>query len=88
MTDITVLVGVIGAVIAILTYFAGVKRTSNGDIEKRARFEGNIEAKLDELLKSIDKLESKLDKSTDDLYSEIKRQIAEHEKRYHNDASK
>lgn len=80
-TDI--LIAFIGVIIAVLTYFAGAKRTSNADVEKRAYFEGEIKAKLDQLLTSFEKLEMKLSKNTDELYSEISKQIAEHERRYH-----
>lgn len=84
MTDITVLVGIIGLGIAILTYFAGQKHQSNKDVEKRAYFEGTITAKLDQLISRFDKLEEKLSNSTSELYDEINIKITEHEKRYHN----
>lgn len=81
--ELTIIIAVIGVVLSILTYFAGVKRNSNTDVEKRARFEGEIKAKLDQLILSVEKLENKLTRNTDELHAEIKRQIAEHERRYH-----
>lgn len=83
--DSNVVIAVIGVVLAILTYFAGVKKSSNAETEHRARFEGEIKAKLDQLNHSFEKLEAKLDKSADSLNGEIKRQITEHERRYHSD---
>ena len=80
-----IIIALTGLVIAILTYFAGVKKSSNAATEQRARFEGEIKAKLDQLNRSFEKLEAKLDKSSDSLYDEIKRQIAEHERRYHDE---
>jgi hypothetical protein len=80
---ITVVVGVIGCVIAVLTYFAGLKKNSNFDVEKRAHFEGTIEAKLDQLIKTVDKLDQKLTRNTSELYTEIDQKIEQHEKRYH-----
>ena len=84
MNDITVLVGLIGVAIAILTYFAGQKKTSTDDAAKRARFEGEISAKIDILIGRFDKLEEKLSNSTSELYDEIDARIKEHEMRYHN----
>ena len=77
-------IGVFSLLIAVLSYFAGSKRSSNSDVEKRARFEGEIKAKLDQLLLSVEKLEQKLTRNTTELHDEIKRQMAEHERRYHN----
>jgi len=82
--EITVLVGIIGAVIAICTYFAGQKNQSVKDTEKRAYFEGTVNTKLDTLIERFDKLEEKLSASTSDLYDEIDKKIKEHEERYHN----
>ena len=83
--DTNIIIAVIGVVIAILTYFAGVKKSSNAETEQRARFEGEIKAKLDQLNRSFEKLEAKLDKNADDLYTEIHKRISEHERRYHNE---
>lgn len=77
------IIAAVGLVLSVLTYFAGVKRTSNADVEKRARFEGQIEAKLDQLIKQVSKLEEKLSQNKDELYAEIKERIEEHERRYH-----
>lgn len=82
--EITVLVGIIGVVIAVCTYFAGQRNQSVKDTEKRAYFEGMVNTKLDTLIDRFDKLEEKLTSSTSDLYDEIAKQISEHEKRYHN----
>lgn len=81
--EITVVVAVIGVILSVLTYFAGVKKTSNGEVEKRAYFEGSITAKLDQLIKSVESLENKWAKNKEDLYSEIETQITQHERRYH-----
>lgn len=83
--EITVLVAVIGCVITVISYFAGVKKSSTAEVEKRAYFEGEIKAKLDQLLTSFDKLEAKLSKNTDELYAQITKEIEEHERRYHKD---
>lgn len=80
---ISVIIAAIGCVIAVLTYFAGQKKASNGEIEKRARFEGEITAKLDQLIKSFDKLDAKLTRNTGELHEEIDKKILEHERRYH-----
>lgn len=80
---LTVFIAILGAVLSVLTFFAGSKRNSNTDVEKRARFEGEIKAKLDQLLQSVEKLENKLTRNTGELHAEIKRQIEEHERRYH-----
>lgn len=83
-SELTIIVGIIGVVLAIATYFAGQKNQSNDDVEKRAYFEGTITAKLDQLISRFDKLEEKLTASTSELYDEINAKINEHEKRYHN----
>lgn len=83
--DTNILIALVGAVIAVLTYFAGIKKSSNAETEQRARFEGEIKAKLDQLNRSFEKLESKLDKTADDFYTEIDKRISEHERRYHNE---
>ena len=51
---ITVAVAIIGCIISILTYFAGQKKVSNDDVEKSAFFQGEITAKLDQLIKTVD----------------------------------
>ena len=81
---ITAVVAVIGCVLSVLTYFAGQKKTSNVEVEKRARFEGEITAKLDQLIKAFDKLEAKLTRNTGELHDEIDKKILDHERRYHN----
>ena len=81
--EIAVVVGIIGAVVAVLSYFAGQKNQSNNDVEKRAYFEGTVTAKLDQLIDRFDKLEEKLQNSTSALYDEIDEKIKEHEMRYH-----
>lgn len=75
--------GVIGIVIGVVGYFAGQKKQSNDEVQKRAYFEGEIKAKLDQVLTALEKLETKLSKNTDELYTEINKRIAEHERRYH-----
>lgn len=81
----TVFTGISGIVLSVLSYFAGAKKQSNEDVGKRAYFEGEIHAKLDQLINSFEKLEAKLSKNTDDLYAAIHNEIKEHEKRYHNE---
>ena len=83
--DTNILIALVGAIIAVLTYFAGIKRSSNAETEQRARFEGEIKAKLDQLNRSFEKLESKLDKTAEDFYTEIDKRISEHESRYHHE---
>lgn len=83
--DTNILIALVGAVIAVLTYFAGIKKSSNAETEQRARFEGEIKAKLDQLNRSFEKLESKLDKTAEDFYTEIDKRISEHERRYHHE---
>lgn len=78
-----IIIAVIGVLLAILSYFAGQKTQSNTDVEKRAYFEGEIKAKLDQLIKRFDNMEEKLSKRTAELHQEIDKSIAEHEKRYH-----
>ena len=78
------IVAVIGVIIAILTYFAGQKKSSNADVEKSAFFQGEITAKLDQLIKTVDKLDQKLTRNTGELHEEIDKKITEHERRYHN----
>ena len=81
---ITVAVAIIGCIISILTYFAGQKKVSNDDVEKSAFFQGEITAKLDQLLKTVDKLDQKLTRNTGELHEEIDKKILDHERRYHN----
>lgn len=78
------IVAVIGVIVAILTYFAGQKKTSNADVEKNAFFQGEITAKLDQLIKTVEKLDQKLTRNTGELHEEIDKKITEHERRYHN----
>lgn len=78
-----IIIGVIGVIIAVLTYIAGTKKTSNEEVEKRAYFEGQIGAKLDQVLHSLEKLESKVSKNTEELYNTIEKRIEEHERRFH-----
>lgn len=82
--ELTVAIAITGIVLSIMTFFAGAKKTSNADVEKRARFEGEIKAKLDQLIKSVEQLEDKLSRNKNELYAEIRRQIQEHERHYHN----
>ena len=82
--EITVVVGIIGALIAVLSYFAGVKKSSNEDVEKRAYFEGQVTEKLDQLMHRFDRLEEQLSNNTSELYDEIAKQVEKHEERYHN----
>lgn len=84
---ISVIIAVIGCVLSVLTYFAGQKKASNEDVEKSAFFQGEITAKLDQLIKSVDKLEQKLTRNTGELHAEIDKKIADHERRYHNAGS-
>lgn len=80
---VTIIVGVVGAIIAVITYFAGEKKASKGEVAERARFEGNVEATLKQILLRLDGLDAKLTRNTTELYDEIDKRIAEHEKRYH-----
>lgn len=81
--DNNILIAAIGAVVSVLTYFAGIKKSSNAETEQRARFEGEIKAKLDQLNRSFEKIESRLDKTANEFYAEIDKRISEHERRYH-----
>ena len=81
--SITVLVAVVGCVLSCISFWVGQKKVTGEEAAKRARFEGMIDEKLNNLIKSVDKLDSKLSKSTTELYDEIDKRIAEHEKRYH-----
>ena len=80
---ISAIVGIVGVVIGVVGYFGGQRKQSNDEVQKRAYFEGEIKAKLDQVITTLEKLENKLSKNTDELYTEISKQIAEHEKRYH-----
>lgn len=80
-TTITIIVGLGGLILAVMTYIAGTKKTG----EERARFEGMVEEKLDRLQVSLDKLEERLSKNTTELYDEIDQKIHEHEERYHHE---
>jgi hypothetical protein len=81
---ITIAVAIIGCVVSILTYFAGQKRTSNNDVEKSAYFQGEMSAKIDQVIKNLEKLDSKLTRNTGELHDEIDKKILDHERRYHN----
>lgn len=83
MTTGEIIIAVLGVVLATLTYFAGVKKTSNDDVAERARFEGSMSTKLDMLFKRFDKLEDSISRNISELYSEIDKKIKEHEERYH-----
>lgn len=80
---VTIIVGIVTAVVSIVSYFAGEKKTSKGEVAERARFEGNVEATLKQILLRLDGLDAKLTRNTTELYDEIDKRIAEHEKRYH-----
>ena len=69
--------------ISVCTYFAGQKKNSNADVEKSAFFQGEITAKLDQLIKTVDKLDQKLTRNTGELHEEIDKKILDHERRYH-----
>lgn len=77
--------GAIGVIVGVVGYFAGQRKTSNAEVEKRARFEGSMEAQLKQVIEKLDKIEDKLSKNTDALYAEIDKAISEHERRYHSD---
>lgn len=77
------LVGVIGIVLSIISHFNSEKKNSNTETEKYAFFQGEMTAKIDQLIHAVEKLDAKLSKNTDDLYNEISEKISEHEKRYH-----
>ena len=81
---ITVAIAIVSCIISILAYFAGQKKTSNDDVEKSAFFQGEITAKLDQLIKTVDKLDQKLTRNTGELHEEIDKKILDHERRYHN----
>ena len=81
---ITIAVAIIGCVVSILTYFAGQKRTSNNDVEKSAYFQGEMSAKIDQVIKNLEKLDTKLTRNTGELHDEIDKKILDHERRYHN----
>lgn len=83
--EANIVIAIIGAVVAVLTYFAGQKKNSNGEAADRARFEGRVEEKLDRLQQSVDKLEARLSKNTTELYDKIDKEIKEHEMRCHNE---
>ena len=77
--------GAIGVIVGVVGYFGGQRKTSNAEVEKRAHFEGTMEAKLEQISEQLNKIEDKLSKNTDALYAEIDKAIAEHERRYHSD---
>lgn len=81
---ITTITAVLGCVVAVCTYFAGQKKSSNADTAESAFFQGEVTAKLDQLIKSVEKLEQKLSRNTGELHAEIDKKIADHERRYHN----
>ena len=80
---ISAIVGIVGVVIGVVGYFGGQRKQSNDEVQKRAYFEGEIKAKLDQVINTLEKLENKLSKNTDELYTEISKQITAHEERYH-----
>lgn len=81
--SITLLVAVVGCAVSCLSFLLGQKKSNSEETAKRARFEGMIDEKLNNLIKSVDKLDEKLSKNTNDLYKEIDKRISLHEKRYH-----
>lgn len=85
-TIISVSIAAIALVVSIVNSFAGAKKTSNEDVEKSAFFQGEITAKLDQLIKTVDKLDQKLTRNTGELHEEIDKKILDHERRYHNNA--
>ena len=78
-----VVIAAIGLTISILSYFFGLKKHSNDDVEKRARFEGEIKATLNALSADVKKIEEKFDRFSEGYYEEIEKRIKEHEVRYH-----
>lgn len=81
--SITLLIAIVGCAVTCLSFLLGQKKSTSEETAKRARFEGMIDEKLNNLIKSVDKLDEKLTKSTNDLYEEIDKRIILHEKRYH-----
>lgn len=78
-----IIIAAIGLVISVLSYFFGVKKQSNADVEKRAHFEGEIKATLKRLVDDVDKIQQKFDKFSGNYIIEIDKKIQEHEARYH-----
>lgn len=82
---VTVLVGIIGCVITALSFLLGQRKTTKEETAARATFEGIITEKLNNLIKTVDKLDEKLSSTSTKLYDEIDKRIEDHEKRYHRD---
>ncbi len=76
--------GVIGVIIGVIGYFTGQKKQSNDEVAQRAHFEGEVTAKLKQVIDAIEKLDAKISKNTEELFDEIDKRIEKHEKRYHN----
>lgn len=79
MENITILIAFIGVCLSVLTYQAGVKKSSKNDGYNRGVFEGEIRSSIASLSKKLDELAKKLDKNDGNIDEAIK----DHERRFH-----
>lgn len=78
------IVGVVGGVIGVVGYFGGQKKQSNDDVEKQAYFRGEINAKIDLLMKGFDEIKTMLSENITSVRDEIDEKMNEHIRTYHN----
>ena len=77
--DLSMAIAILGATIAVLSFFFGRKK-ENGDEQYKM---GVIDTKLDDISTKLKELSEKLDRFNKDTEDRIKQAIVQHEKIYH-----
>lgn len=82
---ISCIVGVIGIVIGVTGFFSGKQKQSNDDVEKQAYFRGEINTKIDLLMRGFEEIKAMLAQSISSVRDEINEKMEEHIRLYHNE---
>lgn len=77
--DLSMVIAIIGCVIAVLSFFSGRKKESGQEQYKM----GVIDTKLDDISAKLKELSDKLDRFDKDTEERIKQAILQHEKAFH-----
>lgn len=81
--QVTILVGVCGLILSILTFVAGTKKNSKEDGYNLGKFEGDI-ARIEEAIKSIKEMIAEIKIDLHNEENKIAEAIKNHERIYHN----
>jgi len=85
ITTIGYIVGAVGGVIGVVSFFGGRQKQSNDDVEKQAYFRGEINSKIDLLMKGFDEIKTMFSTSVTSVRKEIDDKMNEHIRNYHNE---